>query len=199
MKVSRDQMQANRVRILDEASRLFREKGFETVSVAEVMKAAGLTHGGFYGHFASKDDLFGQSIAHVFLPVTTEPRASLDLLTFVETYLSAKHRTNVALGCPAAALASDVRRQAPAAREAMTEGVRSQIDRISGALADRSPGEARRDAVGVWATMVGALILARSVSDEGLGDEILSDAKAWLRDHTRATDDVRAPSGPQAQ
>lgn len=64
MKVSREQMAENRRRILDAASRLFREKGFDAVSVAEVMKAAGLTHGGFYGHFSSKDDLIAQTLAH---------------------------------------------------------------------------------------------------------------------------------------
>jgi TetR/AcrR family transcriptional repressor of nem operon len=193
MRVSRNQMQANRLRILDEAGRLFRERGFEAVSVAEVMKAAGLTHGGFYGHFESKDDLFAQSIAHGFAPATTQGAAALDLPAFIEAYLSAEHRSNAASGCPTAALAADVRRQAPSARVAMTEGVREQLDRIASALADRPPEEARRDAVGTWATLVGALVLSRSVEDEALADQILADAKAWIGEQVGPPGRVSSP------
>ena len=84
MKVSREQMAENRRRILDAAGRLFREKGFDSVSVAEVMKAAGLTHGGFYGHFASKDDLVAQTLAHVLAPST----GGGDLRAYLDAYLS---------------------------------------------------------------------------------------------------------------
>ncbi|MBS1181573.1 MAG: transcriptional regulator [Proteobacteria bacterium] len=80
MKVSREQMAENRVRILDATSRLFREKGFEAVTVADVMKAAGLTHGGFYGHFASKDDLVAQSLAHSLKASTGK---AVDLPAFI--------------------------------------------------------------------------------------------------------------------
>lgn len=180
MRVSRDQMQANRVRILGEASRLFREKGFDAVSVAEVMKAAGLTHGGFYGHFESKDDLFAQSLVHVFSPVTTAPREPLDLPAFLDGYLSPTHRAHPASGCPTAALASDVRRQGAQAATAMTDGVRAQLDLLGSAIADRSSQDPRRDAIGAWASLVGALVLARAVDDEGLADEILSETKAWV-------------------
>lgn len=190
MKVSRDQMQANRARILDEAGRLFREKGFDAVSVAEVMKSAGLTHGGFYGHFDSKDDLFAQSIAHVFNPITTGPKQALDFSAFVESYLSPQHRRHASSGCPTAALAGDIRRQAEPAQAAMTEGVKSQLDRIASALTKRSPDQARRDAVGAWATLVGALILARAVADEDLADQILLDAKSWIDGRYRLADQL---------
>src|SRR5438874_7022730 len=125
MKVSREQMAENRHRILDAASRLFRAKGFDAVSVAEVMKAAGLTHGGFYGHFSSKDDLVAQTLAHV---LAVDAGAEGDLRSFTETYLSPRHRDNAADGCPTAGLAADIRHQTAAARAAMTEGFRSQID-----------------------------------------------------------------------
>src|SRR3954453_19093755 len=88
MKVSREQMAQNRRRILDAASRLFRAKGFDAVSVAEVMKAAGLTHGGFYGHFASKDDLVAQTLGHV---LAKDPGGGGDLRAYLDAYLSPMH------------------------------------------------------------------------------------------------------------
>jgi TetR/AcrR family transcriptional repressor of nem operon len=177
MKVSREQMAENRRRILDEAGRLFRAKGFDAVSVAEVMKAAGLTHGGFYGHFSSKDDLVAQTLGHVLTPGTSE---GADLSAYLDAYLSPEHRDNAADGCPTAGLAADIRHQTAPARVAMTDGLRSQIDRISAALPDMSADEKRRAAIGSWAAMVGALILARASDDKALSDEILAETRAWI-------------------
>jgi TetR/AcrR family transcriptional repressor of nem operon len=177
MRVSRDQMQANRLRILDSASRLFREKGFEAVSVVEVMKAAGLTHGGFYGHFESKDDLIAQAIGHIF---TAQEGGEGDLAASLAAYLSPQHRDDVGEGCPTAALVADIRRQTPAARLAMTEGFRSQIDRIAKAIAEPGRADARRQAIGAWAAMVGAVVIARAVDDPALSDEILDETRAWI-------------------
>ena len=180
MKVSREQMKANRQRILTEAGRLFRAKGFDAVGVAEVMQAAGLTHGGFYGHFSSKDDLIAQTVAHMFEPSDDAKSETADLSAFIDAYLSPKHRQGVAAGCPTAALVADIRRQGPEARDALTSGVRSQIDRITAAISDTPSPEARRDATGAWATMVGAVIMARTLDDEALSDQILQDARAWI-------------------
>jgi len=180
MKVSREQMKANRQRILTEAGRLFRAKGFDAVGVAEVMQAAGLTHGGFYGHFASKDDLIAQTVAHMFEPSDGETSEMADLSAFMDAYLSPRHRQGVARGCPTAALVADIRRQGPEARSAMTEGVRAQIDRIAVAISGASSPDARREATGVWATMVGAVMMARTVDDEVLSDRILKDARDWI-------------------
>jgi TetR/AcrR family transcriptional repressor of nem operon len=177
MKVSREQMAENRHRILDAASRLFREKGFDAVSVVEVMKAAGLTHGGFYGHFTSKDDLIAQTLAHV---LAADAGGGGDLRAYVDAYLSPRHRDNAAGGCPTACLAADIRHQTAAARAAMTEGLRSQIDRVSAALPRVSPADNRRAAIGSWAAMVGALILARAIDDPALSDEILEQTGAWI-------------------
>jgi TetR/AcrR family transcriptional repressor of nem operon len=177
MRVSREQMAENRRRILDEASRLFRAKGFDAVGVAEVMKAAGLTHGGFYGHFNSKDDLVAQTLAHVLAADAGEGR---NLRSYLDTYLSSAHRDNVADGCPTAGLAADIRHQTAAARVAMTAGLRSQIDRISEALPEISPPERRCAAIGTWAAMVGAVILARAIDDPALSDEVLEQTRAWI-------------------
>ncbi|QWG21604.1 TetR/AcrR family transcriptional regulator [Bradyrhizobium sediminis] len=177
MKVSREQMAENRRRILEVASRLFRDKGFEAVSVAEVMKAAGLTHGGFYGHFRSKDDLVAQALAHV---LAADSGGGGDLRGYVDAYLSPRHRDNAAGGCPTAGLAATIRHQTPAARSAMTEGLRSQIDRIEKALPELDPADRRRAAIGSWAAMVGAVILARAIDDSVLSDEILEQTRAWI-------------------
>jgi len=178
MKVSREQMAQNRRRILDEASRLFRAKGFDAVSVAEVMKAAGLTHGGFYGHFSSKDDLVAQTLAHV-LAADADGEGG-DLRAYLGAYLSPAHRDNAADGCPTAGLAADVRRQTPEARRAMTQGLRSQIGRVNQALPGVSGEDRRRAAIASWAAMVGAVILARAIDDPVLSDEILNETRAWI-------------------
>lgn len=183
MRVSRDQMQANRLRILESASRLFREKGFEAVSVAEVMKAAGLTHGGFYGHFESKDDLIAQAIAHIFTAEEGGQGGQGDLGAHLNAYLSSQHRESVGEGCPTAALVADIRRQTPAARSAMSEGFRSQIDRIARAIPAPGAAASRRQAVGAWAAMVGAVVLARAVDDPVLSDEILDETRAWIEEN----------------
>ena len=177
MKVSREQMAENRRRILDVASRLFREKGFDDVSVSEVMKAAGLTHGGFYGHFVSKDDLVAQTLAHV---LAADAGEGGDFRHYLDTYLSPRHRDDPADGCPTAGLAAAIRHQAPAARSAMTKGLRSQIDRIEKALPGSGPADKRRAAIGSWAAMVGAVILARAIDDSILSDEILEQTRAWI-------------------
>jgi TetR/AcrR family transcriptional repressor of nem operon len=177
MKVSREQMAENRRRILDVASRLFRDKGFEAVSVAEVMKAAGLTHGGFYGHFSSKDDLIAQTLAHVLV---ADAGGGGDFRAYVGSYLSPRHRDNAAGGCPTAGLAAAIRHQTPAARSAMTEGLRSQIGAIGKSLPDLDPVDRRRAAIGSFAAMVGAVILARAVDDPVLSDEVLEQTRDWI-------------------
>jgi TetR/AcrR family transcriptional regulator, transcriptional repressor for nem operon len=177
MKVSREQMAENRRRILDVASRLFREKGFDAVSVAEVMKAAGLTHGGFYGHFSSKDDLVAETIGHV---LARDEGSGGGLRAYLEDYLAPRHRDDPAGGCPTAGLVADIRHQTPAARAAMTRGLRSQIERVGNALPDMDPADRRRAAIGTWAAMVGAVILARAVDDPALSDEVLEQTRAWI-------------------
>ncbi|MBV6749644.1 TetR/AcrR family transcriptional regulator [Pseudomonas chlororaphis] len=177
MKVSREQVAENRRNILEAAGRLFRAKGYEAVTVSEVMKAAGLTHGGFYGYFASKDDLVAQSLAHVF---STAVPAGADLAGYVTQYLSTAHLKDCAGGCPMAGLASETSRQAPEARAQMTGSLRRQIGRLSQSMPGASVEEKRRAATGSWAAMVGAMVLARVSDDPQLADEVLSDTREWL-------------------
>ena len=176
MRVSREQVGENRRRILDEAARLFRERGFEDVSVAEVMKAAGLTHGGFYGHFRSKDDLIAQTLAHALMGSAHE---ATDLADYAAWYLSPSHRDATAAGCAVAALGSEAARAGPDARAAMTSGLRRQVEQFT-RLAAGQDEAARQAAIGSWAAMVGAIVLARLSDDPALSDEVLEATRAWI-------------------
>jgi TetR/AcrR family transcriptional repressor of nem operon len=186
MRVSREQMAENRERILDTAATLFRERGFDGVGVADVMKAVGLTHGGFYGHFSSKDDLAAQALGRAFVHSgqwATEAKAAepeAPLRAIVDRYLSPLHRDDPGHGCPVAALGCDVARQGAASRLAATEGVRTALSGLSAIAPGASAAERRTSAVASYATLVGALVLARMVEDEALSDEILAAARAAL-------------------
>lgn len=178
MRVTREQMAKNRVRILDSASELFREKGFDAVTVADVMKAAGLTHGGFYGHFSSKDDLIAKTIENVF---KVDSSAPFDLPEYVERYLSQLHRDNPGKGCPTAGMVAEIRHESEAARQAMAAGTRAQIDRIASGV-NANPAESRRLAIVSWAAMVGAVIIARGMDDPKLSQELLDATREWIEE-----------------
>lgn len=176
MRVSREQMAENRMRILDEASQLFQSKGFDSVTVAEVMGGAGMTHGGFYGHFESKDDLIAQTLIHCLAK-----SADIDDATaFCAAYLSSRHRNDVAHGCPISALSGETPRQTPAAHQAMSDGIRAQIARLTEAMEEADSTTARRNAIGSWSAMVGALILSRATQDPDLAEEILTETRYWI-------------------
>jgi TetR/AcrR family transcriptional regulator, transcriptional repressor for nem operon len=176
MKVSREQVAANRQTILEAAGHLFRARGFEGVTVSDVMKAAGLTHGGFYGYFKSKDDLIAQTLAHV----SAEGPAEIDLARYAESYLSQRNCQNVAGGCSMAALGSETTRQTPEARAAMTKGLRQHLERLSKSAKGKTAAEKRRAAIGSWAAMVGAMIMARFSDDPKLSEELLAQTRAWI-------------------
>jgi TetR/AcrR family transcriptional repressor of nem operon len=192
MKVSREKMAENRTRILEEAGRLFRAKGFEAVGVSEVMKAAGLTHGGFYGHFASKDDLIAESLARMLATSLGEQR---DFERFADAYLSEDHRANASTGCPTAALASETAHRDTAARAAMTAGLKMQLDRVTGLALQNGSADARREAIGKWSAMVGAVILARVCDDPNLASEVLSETRAWIGRGTHHSTTPSSESG----
>ncbi|AWN53614.1 TetR family transcriptional regulator [Methylobacterium sp. 17Sr1-1] len=191
MRVTREQFQENRRRILEAAGRLFREKGFSAVTVAEVMEAAGLTHGGFYGHFASKEDLAAQALGQALAPAPREPgtapdeksrdEKSGDLAAFVASYLSAAHRDRPGTGCALAALGSEAARQPAPVRRAFTEGLEARLARMQEAL----PEGDRAAALAAISGLVGALVLARAVDDPALSDEILAAARGALGDPWR--------------
>jgi TetR/AcrR family transcriptional repressor of nem operon len=182
MKVSREQAAANRERIVEVAGKLFRENGFDGIGVADLMKAAGLTHGGFYGHFKSKDDLAGEACSRA-MARASEKWAALARMPrgnaraeIVKQYLTESHCDGPGAGCLFAALGSDVGRQGRPIRRAFREGLRSSV----GVLASVSPGRTRaakrKKALADMAQMVGAVVLARAVDDRTLAKEILNAA-----------------------
>jgi TetR/AcrR family transcriptional repressor of nem operon len=179
MRVNREQMARHREEILEAAARLFRQRGFEAVTVREVMEAAGLTHGGFYGHFASKDDLIARTLEHVLQRVAPSER---DLGRYVESYLNGEHCRNLAGGCPTAALGAETVRQGPEARAAMTASIRRQVEHFSPSAPGATAAEQRRAAIASWSAMVGALVLSRLSDDPALSEEILSETRAFLND-----------------
>ena len=184
MKVSREQAGRNRERILDTAAQLFRERGFEGIGVADLMKEAGLTHGGFYGHFSSKDDLIAQASARELTRSlarwsTVGERASGDRLSAIAaTYLTSAHRDNPGAGCVLGALGPDVSRQGPAVRHAVTDYVRSVCDLLARLVPGKSKAARRQKALRTLATLVGAMVLARAVDDRALSQEILNAGRA---------------------
>ena len=198
MKVSREQVAENRRTIVDAAGRLFRERGFDAVTVAEIMQAAGLTHGGFYGYFKSKDELIAAALGAAMTRTTTGPLG--DLATYAADYLSPHHRDDLAGGCPTAALAPETIRLAGGARTEVTTGIRQQIERFSRIAPGRTAAQRRRAAIGSWAAMVGAMILARASDDPALADELLDETRAWLaaqandrgRGHSRGKPSARS-------
>ncbi|TDG10454.1 TetR/AcrR family transcriptional regulator [Paraburkholderia guartelaensis] len=177
MRVSREQVELNRQQILQAAGRLFREHGYDAVTVADVMSAAGLTHGGFYGYFKSKDELIAQTLAHVF---AQGEGGDSDLVRYAARYLSAEHRDNVADGCPTAALAAETARQPPEARAVMAAGLERQIERLSAGMNGVGAAAARQAAIGGWAAMVGAVVLARLCDEPALSNEILESTRKWI-------------------
>jgi TetR/AcrR family transcriptional repressor of nem operon len=186
MKVSREQAAANRERIVEVAGKLFREHGFDGIGVADLMKAAGLTHGGFYGHFKSKDDLAAQACGRALARSSqrwvrrAEESAGDARAELIKQYLSEAHRDASGSGCVLAALGSDAGRQGRAIRRALTEGLGSLVDVLAKLAPSRSRAAKRQQALADMAQMVGAMVLARAIDDPTLSKEILDAAIADL-------------------
>ena len=179
MRVTREQAAANRERIIETAGELFRSKGFSGIGVADIMKAADLTHGGFYGHFASKDDLIAQASrrsmqrqAQNWRKVVAESGGDA-FSTLLTRYLSPRHRDDPGHGCAFAALSGDAARCGKPVREAFAEGLEALIDILSGLVGGRTKAARRRKAIAALSELIGALMLSRAVGDAGLSDEIL--------------------------
>ena len=201
MRASREKFAENRERILDVAAKLFREKGFDGIGLADIMKAAGLTHGGFYKHFGSKDDLEAQATGVALATVAAdwsrliERAAARPLSALTDEYLSPLHRDDPGKGCALAALGADVARQGERVRSAFTAGLEPFLQLLSNAIPGRSKAVRRRQAITTMAEMIGALILARAVDDPALSDEILAAASVNLSemsDGSRAHE-IRTP------
>jgi TetR/AcrR family transcriptional repressor of nem operon len=174
--------------LLKVAATHLREKGPDRLSVASVMKSAGLTHGGFYAHFKSKDALLNETLAEIFGKSKRRVQRLLEglppkhaLATYVDFYVAASHRDNPANGCALTALSSDMPRQSRKFRAAYEAGVKS----LAGFLAERMQAagiaEAEQLAPSILAAMAGAVSMSRTISDPELSDELLASTRAGIK------------------
>lgn len=186
METAPSRKQVTHDRILDIAASKLRETGFYGVGVADVMKSAGLTHGGFYAHFPSRDALLAEALdragqdsrARLERAVrSAEARGASRFRALVETYLSDRHLRAPDSGCPVAALASEMPRQADAVRDAATQRVRSLLAYVQEALPAGSAPEAAAIAA---SQLVGALQLARALGDNTQGRQLLAATRESL-------------------
>jgi TetR/AcrR family transcriptional repressor of nem operon len=177
MRVSREKAAENRERIVETASRLFREKGVDGVGIDAIMSGAGLTHGGFYGHFGSKDDLLAAAVWRALERSAEKQSRYASLAELVEGYLSERHLADRAEGCPIAALGAEMARHGDGARRGMTAHIRAQLERLAQLMPKGPAVKRRRRAIETLAGLVGALTLARAVDDPSLSSEILTAAR----------------------
>ena len=180
MRVSRAQADENRERIIETAAELFREKGFDGIGLNDLMQAAGLTRGGFYGHFESKHDLAAQACRRALEAnaSTLSDDAHADLAGFVDFYLSDAHCANAGQGCTLAALAGDIARQDANLRGVLRAGVEQFADALAPRMTGADEAERRDAALSAIATLVGAVVLARAVDDPKLSSALRSAARA---------------------
>ena len=177
MRRSREVAAQTRRRIVEAASCEFRKCGIVATGLNDLMKAAGLTHGGFYKHFASKDQLVAEATTAA-LDALIEGMAALPTINAaVAAYLSTRHRDNPASGCPLAAIGSELSRSDRKAREAATAGFVSLVDILAGKA---GTADARRRALVAAATLIGAVTMSRMVTDPELSAVILREAEKSL-------------------
>ncbi|WP_371356433.1 TetR/AcrR family transcriptional regulator [Pseudomonas chlororaphis] len=183
MRVTKAQAQANRERIVETASELFRERGFDGVGVADLMAAAGFTHGGFYKHFGSKADLMAEASA-CSLSKSLASAEALDVPGFIDVYVTREHRDGRGSGCTMAALCGDAARQSDDLKATFAEGIEHTLQTFGDKYptgTDAAPGEGRRKMIALLSRAVGALILSRACPDDSaLADEILEVCRAEM-------------------
>ncbi|MGO4721895.1 MULTISPECIES: TetR/AcrR family transcriptional regulator [unclassified Inquilinus] len=183
---SRDDKAASHDRIVRIAAARFRESGVDGLGVAELMQEAGLTHGGFYRHFASRDDLVAEAVemalghSRVQTTTTRPDGAPRDYAEFVATYLDPAHRDDPANGCAVAALAGEAGRLDERPRAAFTRQFKSNLDSVAAMQRAKDPDASRAYALLAASALVGAVALSRAVSDPALSDEILAAVRARL-------------------
>jgi TetR/AcrR family transcriptional repressor of nem operon len=184
MRVSKEQSAENRERILNAAARLMRERGISGVGVDALTEAAGMTHGSLYSQFGSKERLVEEAVAHAIASKGQEVPEAFALNDYVSEYLSAQHRDMPGSGCPFAALVCEIPRQSARVRERFTAGVRGMVGLLSGRMGSGLKQRQRDDkALATVASLVGALVLARAVSDPKLSDDILRATRNSVSDH----------------
>ena len=185
--------EASHERILEAAARAIRRSAYDGAGVADIMKEAGLTHGGFYAHFDSRDTMLAEAADRAGAEsVAAQERLAASALpedafrTLVKAYLSRVHVEHAETGCPIAALGSEMPRQAPEVRRAATRRIKEFIDLVGRHSRNWGRPGGHEHALATAATMVGALVLARAVDDSILSDSLLEAARQSLTGSSRA-------------
>jgi TetR/AcrR family transcriptional regulator, transcriptional repressor for nem operon len=187
MGYSKAQKTRTHKRIVSIASKRFREKGLDGFGIAELMKEAGLTVGGFYKHFGSREDLVAEAVNSAFggwqrrLDSAKSGGGSVSLAKLIDEYLNETHRDNPGSGCAFSALAPEIARSDKRTRSLTSEQVRSDVQLIATLIPGRDKRAARSRAILIVSALVGAMSLARAVSDEALSREILETVGALLK------------------
>lgn len=186
MRVTRAQAEANREAVINVASRLFREHGFDGIGLKDLMKGAGLTQGGFYKQFESKDDLAALASRRAMESATRRwssvaASSSNPLQAVVDLYLSAGHRGETGDGCPLVALGSDAARQSPEVRTPFQDGIKAHIQVLEELMPNEGEPNAAEKAMVVLSLMVGAVTLSRIVTDEAMSDRLLEAASSEVK------------------
>jgi TetR/AcrR family transcriptional repressor of nem operon len=171
--------EASHERIVSAAARAIRRSGFDGTGVADIMKEAGLTHGGFYAHFASREAMLAEATnracaesAAAVAGVVASVAPGQALTSMLRAYLSPEHLKQIELGCPLAALGSETARQPPDVRRATTRHIKEMVDLFARQSPDWGQSDAHERALVTLATMVGTLVLARAVDDPALSDAL---------------------------
>jgi TetR/AcrR family transcriptional regulator, transcriptional repressor for nem operon len=188
MRYRTDHKEATRAKVLSEAGKAIRKEGPHRISVASIMKRAGLTHGGFYAHFPSREAMLVAAIQQMFdagrdrwVRETLDRTPAEGLAAFIDWYFSKVHRDSRESGCAIAALASDLPRLTPPCQAVYAEGARRMIRNISTVLVELKRPDAEELAISAAAEMVGALSLARVETDAKRSDAILATARASVK------------------
>jgi|SRR6185437_4716086 len=182
MRVSRDQAEKNRQMVINVASELFREHGFDGIGLKDVMEAAGLTQGAFYKQFASKDDLAAQASKRALESISGRWSAAAEanpkdpLGAVIARYLSMGHREERGAGCPLVALGSDAARQDADVKASFEAGIRKYLETLEGWVRGANSEDSSDRAMAIFSTMVGALMLSRAVNDKRLAKRLLQAA-----------------------
>ena len=170
--------EASHERIVDAAARAIRRSGYDGTGVADIMKEAGLTHGAFYAHFASREamlaeaaDRAGAQSNALAAGVIAAAPPNQALQALAQVYLSKEHLAAIETGCPLSALGSEMPRQAPGVRLAATRRIKEMLDLVARQFPDSGPASAHERALVSVATLVGTLVLARAVDDAALSDD----------------------------
>jgi TetR/AcrR family transcriptional regulator, transcriptional repressor for nem operon len=183
VRVTKAQAQANRAHIVETASELFRERGFDGVGVSDLMAAAGFTHGGFYKHFGSKADLMAEAAA-CSLATSLAGAQALDVPGFIDVYVNRAHRDGRGGGCTMAALGGDAARQSDEVKATFAEGIEHTLQTLGEKYPtgpDAEAGEGRKKMIDLLSRAVGAIVLSRACPDDSaLADEILAVCRAEM-------------------